>query len=178
MIKEFTVHPKPANKNARIAFLVAILISALGFVAYFSVDRYKGIVGMAALMMLTTAILFYTKYISPEFFYDITTDSEGTPIFVVRQLIGKRQSTLCRVDLADIVSVVKQTAEERKAHKTARGYTAYVYTPTLMPEITYLLTVTSRYEKTEIRIEGTDELAELLLNYAKEASAMRDIDEE
>lgn len=178
MIQEFSTHPKPANKNAKIAFLVAILVSALGFVTYFVIDKYKGIVGTAALMMLTTAILFYTKYISPEFYYDITIDSEGTPVFVVRQIIGKRQTTLCRIDLADIASVTKQSSVERKAHKTAAGYKAYVYTPTLMPSKTYLITVTSRYEKAEIRIEGTDEFAELLLEYSKEARDMREADAE
>lgn len=174
MIQEFSVHPMPVNKNAKIAFLIAILISAAGFVTYFLMEKYKGIVGTAALMMLTTAILFYTKYISPEFYYDITFDTEGTPIFVVRQIIGKRQTTLCRVDLADIVSINKQSSAERKAHKTAVGYRAYVYTPTLMPPLTYLITVSARYEKAEIRIEGTDEFANLLNEYSKEARFMRE----
>lgn len=178
MIQEFSVHPKPANKNAKIAFLITVLIAAVGFVTYFVIDRYKGIVGTAALMVLTTAILFYTKYISPEFYYDITFDSEGTPLFVVRQIIGKRQSTLCRVNLSDISSVVKQDYAEKKAHKVAQGYISYVYTPTLMPPISYLITVTSRYERAEIRIEGTDEFAELLRGYSVEARAMAEADEE
>ena len=178
MIREFSTHPKPANNNAKIAFLVAILISAVGFVTYFVVDRYKGIIGTVALMVLTTAILFYTKYISPEFYYDITTDAEGTPMFVVRQVIGKRHSTLCRIDLADISSVVKQSAAEKKAHKCVQGYISYVYTPTLMPPTTYLITVSSRYEKAEIRIEGTDEFADLLREYSLEARKMRALDEE
>ena len=178
MIQEFSVHPKPTNKNAKIAFLIAILISAVGFVTYFIMEKYKGIVGTAALLTLTTAILFYTKYISPEFYYDITFDTEGTPVFVVRQIIGKRQSTLCRIDLADIVSIKKQTSQERKAHKTAQGYRAYVYTPTLMPSLTYLITVSSRYEKAEIRIEGTDEFANLLIEYSKDARLIRESDAE
>ena len=178
MIKEFSTHPKPVNNNAKIAFLIAILVSALGFVTYFVIDRYKGVVGTAALMMLTTAILFYTKYISPEFYYDVTVDSEGTPIFVVRQVIGKRQTSLCRIDLADISAVTKQTAKEKREHKIAEGYKAYVYTPTLMPPKTYLIKVSARYEKAEIRIEASDEFAELLREYAKEARDMREADSE
>ncbi len=178
MIREFSTHPKPVNKNAQVAFLITILISAFGFVTYFLIEKYKGIVGVASLMVLTTAILFYTKYISPEFYYDITVDSEGTPLFVVRQVIGKRQTTLCRINLADIVSVTRQSSAQKRAHKTPSGYRAYVYTPTFMPPETYLITVASRYEKAEIRIEGTDEFAEVLREYSGEARALGETDAE
>lgn len=173
MIQEFSVRPKPANNNAKIAFLIAILLSAVGFVTYFMIEKYKGIVGTLALFILTTAILFYTKYISPEFYYDVAFDSQGVPTFVVRQIIGKRQTTLCRIDLADIKSVDKQTSKERSSHKTPVGYRVYNYTPTLMPKETYLITVTSTYEKAEIRIEGTDELAKTLREYSDEARIMQ-----
>ena len=178
MIREISVHPVPQNKNAERAFLIAILLSAVGFVAYFSMDKYKGIVGTVALMILTTAILFYTKYISPEFYYDISVDSDGVPMFLVRQVIGKRQTTLCRVELADITSIVEQTAKERKAHKAGADFKSYVYTPTLMPKSTYLITVNSRYEKAELRIEATEDFASLLREYSGEARLMREADTE
>lgn len=171
MIKEFSAHPKPQNKNSKIAFLIAILVSAIVFVTYFLIEKYKGVVGMFGLMTLTTGILIYTKYISPEFYYDITFDSEDNPLFVVRQIIGKRQTTLCRLDLADIVAVKYETAKERRAHKTEKGVRKYVYAPTMFPKETYRITVSGRYEKAEIIIEGTKEFADLLENYSKEARA-------
>ena len=173
MIQEFSVRPKPANNNAKIAFLIAILLSAVGFVTYFMIEKYKGIVGTLALFILTTAILFYTKYISPEFYYDVAFDSQGVPMFVVRQVVGKRQTTLARIDLADIKAIDKQTAKERGEHKTPAGYKVYVYTPTLMPKETLLITANGRYERAEIRIEGTEELSRLLLEYSAEARAMQ-----
>lgn len=173
MINELSVRPKPRNNYAKIAFLVAILISAIGFVTYFIMDRYRGIVGMFAFMMLVTAILFYTKYISPMFCYDITFDSENIPLFVVRQIIGKRQTTLCRFDLADIISVKYENKEQRRAHKTPKGVRKYVYAPTMFPPDVYRLTVKSRYENAEIIIEGTEELAELLRKYSNEARTLR-----
>ena len=105
MIQEFSVHPKPQNNNAKIAFLITFLASAVSFVTYFLMDRYRGFVGLLAVMLLVTALLIYTKYISVEFYYDIAVDDESLPMFIVRQTIGKRQTTLCRLDLADILKV-------------------------------------------------------------------------
>lgn len=169
MIRELSLHPMQANKKARVLFLIAILISALGFVTCFVLDKYKDVIATASVMMLATAILFYVKYISPEFYYDIAFDSEGVPVFVVRRIIGKRQTILSRIGLADIVSVVKQSSAEKKTHKTLAGYKTYSYTPTLMPKATYLITVEALYDSAEIRIEGTDEFAELLREYSIEA---------
>ena len=169
MINEASLNPKPQNNNAKIAFLLAILISAIGFVTYFSIDRYRGIVGLFALFTLVTAILFYTKYISPEFHYDITHDSENTPIFVVRQIIGKRQTTLCRIDLSDIKEIRRVNKSERRAHKTPSGYRKYVYSPTLFPSEVFILTVIGRYERAEIIIEGDGGFVKLLEEGAAEA---------
>ena len=169
MIKEFTVSPKPQNKNAKIAVSIAMGVSLVAFVIYFLMERFRGIVGMFALLTLVTAILFYTKYIAPVFFYDITFDSENTPIFVVRQVTGKRQTTLSRIDLSNIKRVERENKEERKAHKTPADFRKYVYAPTLFPETVYRLTVIGRYEKAEIIIECSDEYADYLRDVAAEA---------
>lgn len=173
MINEFSAHPKPRNKNAKIAFALALAVSAAGFAAYLMMDRYKGVVGLFAMFSLVTAILFYTKFISPSFYYDITFDSEDTPIFVVRQIIGKRQTTLCRIDLADIVAVEYETRAARRAHKTPQDTRKYVYAPTMMPPDVYRMTVRSRYERAEIIIEAGEEFAALLRSYSEEARALR-----
>ena len=168
MINELSVHPKPTNKNAKIAFYILLAISACVTVVYLIVDTYRGIIGLGALIFITAAVLIYTKYLSCEYYYDVTTDSRG-PVFVVRQAIGKRMSTLCRIDIASIVKVQKETAQQRRAHKTPTGYKRYNYLPTLIPKQTYRLTSTSRYEKAEIVVEISDEFATLLMEYANEA---------
>ena len=172
MIKEFSVHPKPSNKNAKIAFIVTFLISALGVAFYIMLDRYKGIVGLFAILMLTTSILIYTKFIAVELYYDITFDSEETPIFVVRQITGKRQTTLCRIALGDINSITHETKEEHKRHKTPSGVRKYVYAPTLFPKETYRISAKNRYESYELIIECSNEFAELITDYSKEAKLL------
>ena len=179
MTKSFSARPKPSNNNAKIAFGVALGIAAVGFLFYYLMERYRGIVGTAALFVLVTALLIYTKYISPSFAYDVFQDSSDVPLFVVRQLIGKRITTLCRVELSDVTAIEHETRAERRAHKTPKDYKKYVYAPTMSPAENYRLTVINRYEKAEIVIEISDELADLLRGLVKEAREARiEFDEE
>ncbi len=173
MIKDFYAHVKPSNNNAKNLFVGLLGAAAMIMVTYFLVDSYKGIIGLFAVGAITAAVLVYTKYIGVEYYYDITFDSAGAPVFVVRQLIGKRQSTLCRVDLFNITKVEKLSKEERAKHKTAPGYKKYVYLPTLSPESALLVTLRSANESAEIFIEAPAEFGELLLSYAREAREMR-----
>lgn len=178
MISPFSVKPKPQNNYSK-GFVIGLLACAAGLcILYLSIEKYKGIVGMLVIGFITAAVLIYTKYVAPIYFYDLTFDSENKPVFVVRQRTGRRESTLCRVDLCNIKRVEKETAEQRRSHKTERGYLKYIYTPTMFPEVTYRLTVSSRYEKAEIVIEITNELAEALAAFAKEAQELYIDDEE
>ena len=169
MNRSFSARPKPSNNNAKIAFGVALGIAAVGFLFYFLMERYRGIVGMAALFVLVTALLIYTKFISPSFAYDVIDDGSDVPLFVVRQIIGKRQTTLCRIDLSDIKEIRRVNKSERRAHKTPSGYRKYVYSPTLFPSEVFILTVIGRYERAEIIIEGDGGFIKLLEEGAAEA---------
>lgn len=178
MNKSFSARPKPSNNNAKIAFGITLGIAAVGFLFYFLMERYRGIVGTVALFVLVTALLIYTKFISPSFVYDVIADGSDVPLFIVRQIIGKRVTTLCRIELSEIVSVKHETRAERRAHKTPRDYKKYVYAPTMSPAEDYRLTVINRYERAEIVIEISDELAELLREMVKEAREAASADEE
>lgn len=169
MINEFSARAKSSNNNARVAFFTLLGASVLIFVAYFISPSYKGIIGLVGIALITAAVLIYTKYVSCEYYYDIAKDYDGTPVFVVRQITGKRQSTLCRIGLADIVGAKMESAKERREHKTPTGLRKYAYLPTLMPKETCRLTVSSRYEKAEIVIEVNEEFKNLLLAYSLEA---------
>ena len=172
MIREHYSRIKSTNSNAQKAFYTLLCISALLFVAYCAVPLYKGIVGLLCVGTITAAVLVYTKYVGVEYFYDITFDSDKTPVFVVRQVTGKRSSTLCRIDLASIVRIDKLDTKARKTHKTEAGYTKYFYLPTLMPESVLLLKVSSHREHAEIFIEASDEFAALLSTYSSEARSL------
>lgn len=169
MIGEFSVKVKSSNKKATVAFVISLAISVVIFAISFIIDKYSGLVGNLGLISLVVAVLFYTKYIAPVYYYDIMCDSDGDAVLVVRMMNGKRQTTLCRIGLAEIIKMESESASERRAHKTETGVRVYSYSPTLMPDKTYRLYTRSRYERAEIILEISDELAALLARYVSEA---------
>ena len=178
MIKEFSVRPNPSNNNAKLIFWATLMAGALFMVASMMIDRYRGVVSLVALGLFCTAIFFYTKFISSYYMYDVTFDSDNTAVFVVRQITGKRQSTHCRIALFEITDIVKETKEERKKHQTPLGTRKYVYFPTFSPDLCYRIISKNRYESSEILVEFTDQMAELLSDYVKEAKELEALRQE
>ena len=166
MIPDFSIKSKPSNKKAKWLFAVSLIASFLIFAISSILPKYQGLVSLLALSLLVLAMTVYTKYVTPVFYYDITTDSEGTPLFIVRQLIGKRETTLCRIGLAEIIKVEREDRSARRSHKTPADFMKYSYLPTLDPDVIYRLSSTSRYEKSEILVEISDEMASLIRKYA------------
>ena len=172
MIREHSVHVRSKNNNAKITFGVLLILAGALILTSMIVELYRGVISLAGIVFLTAAVLVHTKYIGAEYYYDVTFDSSGYPLLVVRQTVGKRHSTLCRIGLSEINSVDRETASERRAHKTPYGVRKYVYVPTMGTDVTYRLITKSRYEEAEIILEISDEFAELLSSYAKEAKTM------
>ena len=175
MIRDFSAQPKPQNSKAKTVMLVFFVVAAICLISSAIMQSYKGVVGMVGIGALTTAILMYTKYISVKFHYDVLADGLEEPLFVVRQTTGKREVTLARVALADIVDVKRETAAERKAHKRDKTTSLYVYAPTLFPEVSYRMYVRTRYEVSEIILEGSDEFFSKIKEFSVEARAARQV---
>ena len=172
MIREFSVSPKPSNKKARTLTFLSFALSLVIFAISAVIKHYSGVVSLFSTLFLITGILLYTRYISPVYYYDIMVDSEGTPLFVVRAVNGKRGTTLCRIGLFEIMRVEREDRATRRAHKTPKTHAKYVYTPTLDPDVSYRITTASRYERSEILIEASDEFAAMLRAYSLEAKEL------
>lgn len=169
MIREFSVKSKPSNNKARYTFVFCASFAFAFVLLSTFIPLYKGIVSLVGVALLSLALVIYTKYIAPVYYYDITFDSDGNSVFVVRQQTGKKHTTLCRISLHEIVGIEKQTAEQRREYKTPAGVIKYSYLPTLNPAEAYRITTSGRYERAEILIEVSDEFAEIIRSYSFEA---------
>ena len=178
MIRDFSIHAKPASHKAKVVFTALMLTAAAVVVVSMLLESYRGVVGMIGMFIVVAATWIYTRHIAADYYYDLITYSDDEPTLVVRQIIGKRQSTLSRVCLADIVSAEMEDASTRRAHKTAQGTRKYFYTPTMFPERTCRLTVESRYERSEIILEISDEICALIREFSDEARELRALAEE
>ena len=182
MTGDFSVQPKQSNNNAKIVMWIFFGISAALFATSALFKQmgwgYAGVISTAGLISIVTAILMYTKYLSVKFYYDVLVTGVDEPLFVVRQLVGKREMTLARVALADIVDIKRETSEERRAHKRDKMTALYIYAPTLSPAVSYRMLVRSYSERSEIILEGSDEFFAKLTELSREARIMRNDEEE
>lgn len=178
MIQEFAVRPVPKNQNARMLFFAFLGGAAATIAVSYFISAYKGIVQLASLILLVAAVTVYTRYLSAVYSYEVTYDSDRTPIFVVCRFSGKRRTSLCRVDIADIAEIETLSAEQYRAYKTEQGIKRYNYTPTLFPPEVNLMRVRGRYEKADVLLEITAECRDVLLSYVAEARATRLADDE
>ena len=169
MIREFSSKAKPSNNKANLALGALFTLAALSLLCAMLMERYGGLVELLTVALIVAAVVIYTKYVAAVYYYEVTFDYAGTPVFVVRQLTGKRETTLARLGIAEIISVTSESREERGKHNTPHGTRKYTYVPTLSPEQTLRITYESPYERAELIIEAPAEFGELLLSYAEEA---------
>ena len=169
MIKEFSAHAKSSNKTARYVFFACLGSTIIMTLVYILAWKFKGLIGFVDTIFITATIYIYNRYMGTEYFYDVTFDHMGAPVFVVRHRIGKRETTICRIDLNSVVNVVKMPKEKRKTYKPDKDVIKYSYYPTMSPDTLYLMTVRSHIEKADVFVEISDEMAALLLSYSEEA---------
>lgn len=167
MISEFSVSPKPQNNVAKLLMLTMFFLTAIIFVTSSIIEKYRGVVSSFGLITLTAALLIYTKYISVKYYYEIMIDDDDTPLFLVRQTVGKRTSTLCRVELATVIRVEREDKAKCSAHKIPKGTYLYRYLPTMAPSYVIRLYISGYSAKSEILIEGNEDFSNLLSDYAK-----------
>ena len=172
MINPHSLKLVPTNNKARSLVAILLGLTAIALVFYSRMEHYQGLVGLLAVVFICAAVFVYTKYVSPIYYYDLTDDSDGVWVFVARQVVGKRATTLCRISLHEIISVTRESAEERKAHKTPHGTRTYSYLPTLAPSVTWRITTVSPHERAEIVIEAPDEYIVFLQKYISDAKAL------
>lgn len=178
MISELSVSPRPANRSASITFGALLFSAAISTVLYLTAERFRGVIGLLTVAFITAAVLVYTRYISVKYYYDVTFDSSSRAVFTVRQVIGKRISTLCCIHLFSISRVEYESREERRAHKIPYGVRKYNYTPTLIPEDTIRIYSETRTERSEIVIEGSYELLLKLRELSLEAREIRALEDD
>lgn len=177
-IFEFTFRPIPKKGKAITVFFGALIIAAALVIASVISLKYKGLISLAAVAFMCAALYVYSRYLGGEYAYVVAYGGEDEPLLLVTKRIGKRVTTLANFYVADIVSVKKEGGGERAEHKSEAGVIKYNYNPSLMPDTTYRISLKSRWVSAEVVLEGTDEFAEKIREYANIARAHRAQSEE
>ena len=189
-MNEIIVKPKPQNEKGKRVFLIALIACALTFILSLILPKYAGIVQLVSLILLCISLYFYNRYVGTVYTYELMRDESGDAHFIVRQEVGKRSTTHCRMSLANLRAARRMTKEEIREYKrrrTSRTPSAdassnvptpepnvgvYYYGPTFQPESLCLLSFRGRVERADIFIECSDELLAHLLSLSSDMRAL------
>ncbi len=164
-ILEFTFRPVANKKPAITTFIILLAIGAAAATASVISPIYKGLISMAAVIALCSAVYIFVRYISSDYAY-VVAYAGDIPMFLVTKTVGKRVTTLFNMPIYQVLKIESESAKERKERKTPAGTQRFNYNVTLLSWDGYRIYAKSRYGSKEILIEGTAELSERLMQYA------------
>ena len=178
MIPDMRFRPKGSNAKGKRVFLCTLAVALAIFLFSLLMTNYQGVVQLLAIAILTVSLYYYNRYVATVYEYEITTDNDGAPVFVVCAYQGKRTSTLCRIALWDVREVIRLSQEELKKRPEDKTVSIHKYTPTLSPQTVTVISVRSEFEKSDLWIESSEEFDNYFLSLVAQAKEMRPEDEE
>ena len=107
----------PEQKKTR-EWLTALLLTGIAFAFYF-VSRiekipYPALFQLVAVFFLVGAVMVVTRFAMRRFTYRIEQTEQGIDDFVILEHYGKKTTTVCRISVSQIQSVVRPNKENKR----------------------------------------------------------------
>ncbi len=164
-ILDFTFRPIANKKQCFPALFGLLIVSACLVVASVASPLYKGIISLVAVVGLISVVYLFSRYIAPVYAYAVIHDSNGQGCFIVTKTIGKRVDTLFMIPLYAVISL-KRTAQKTET-VSVYGERKYNLCPSFSPKNIYAMRASTRYEKSLVLLELTDDVMNRLLLYVE-----------
>lgn len=152
-----------------IVFSVSLALGACSF--GFSVlpkVMYPMLYQLLAVLCFGLGVWMLIRYLMRDYMFRIALREDGAnglPDFTVTEAYGKKRTVVCRVSVADVLSVEEITKENRNALKAKqRKKDVYVYTGELCPPKLYLLTLQDGETTFFLQIYAEDAFIQALKN--------------
>ena len=177
-IIEFTFRPKTDGKRPLPTVLLIAALSAVLMVVSANIPMYKGVVSLGAVVGICASLYLAMRYIMSDLIYTVYGSGEQTPAqLMIYRAMGRRESLMYRLDLADIKDIKVINKSDKTAHAPTRGATKLNFCPNFNPDSYYLLIAKSTDVDIEMKLEITPEVRTRLLAYAEIARNMKRAEE-
>jgi hypothetical protein len=154
----YVYSPKFEKKKEKLLSLfLAVLGVALYFASQFPGAPVPGVIQILGVGCLAGAILLISMCVLRSYSYELLEGEEGKTDFVIAEHYSRRKTVVCRVALADVVSVVPLDPNWKKGKETL-----YTYTGVLFDEKRYLVEMNTHGEHLFVIICADEALLDLL----------------
>ena len=160
MKKLYELEPKLKKTREKIIMSVCLLLSSLcygvsGFLLYPALYQFF------AVALLSMSVLVIVRYLLRNYVYAIHGDENGVPHeFVVVEIMGKKQTVVCRISLSDVVNFIPCAVFLKSG--MGRGQEIYRYVSELFPEHAYFAEVLQGEKRFFVEIYADRELSDLI----------------
>ena len=154
----YTYHPQFPKKKEKILswFLVALGL-ALYITSHFPGIPAPGLIQILGVCSLAGMIMLVSMCVLRSYSYDVAESEEGQTDFIITEYYSRRKTVVCRVAVADIVSVAPVDPNWKKGKETL-----YTYTGVLFDEKRYLVEMNTHGEHLFVIICADETLLKLL----------------
>ena len=157
----YVYSPKFEKKKEKLLSLfLAVLGVALYFASQFPGAPVPGVIQILGVGCLAGAILLISMCVLRSYSYELLEGEEGKTDFVIAEHYSRRKTVVCRVALADVVSVVPLDPNWKKGKETL-----YTYTGILFDEKRYLVEMNAHGEHFYVVICADETLMNLLVKH-------------
>ena len=170
-ILEFSYRPKPNKKKVFPLLFTLMALSGVLFILSSTLQRYRGVIGLAALIGISVCMYLYLKYLSSELIYSVMVDSNNEAVFLVNKVIGKRSSLMFSAYLHDVVCIQKFAKNGENKYTYDKKFRKFNFTVTYGASEFYSVRVKSRECSLDVFLECTPEVAARLDSYARIAKS-------
>ena len=166
MKKLYEFEPRLKKIREKIVMSVCLLLSSLsyGVSGFFP---YPALYQLLAVILLTVAVLVIVRYLLRDYVYAIHADEDGDGCeLVIVEILGKKQTVVCRVSLADVEKMLPRNIylQTRSKQKTE----VYHYVSEMFPEHAFYLEASNGEKYFFVEILADQGLSQLISSYKKQ----------
>ena len=160
MNKLYEFAPRLNKIREKIVMSVCLLLGSLayGVSGFFS---YPALYQLLAVTLLAGAVLVIVRYLLRDYVYAIHADEGGEACeLVIVEILGKKQTVVCRVSLADVRSILPRVLFSKL--ERGRDAEVYRYVSEMFPERAFYLEIANEEKRFFVEICADRTLEELV----------------
>ncbi len=161
--------PKPRKLREKIRMSVCLFFGVLLY-GFGQILPYPMLCQFASVALLTAAVLITVRFLLRDYVYRVSIGEDGsTADLTVAEIMGKRNTVVCRVSVSEIRGITPISALSSKEIKNKCGKSPlYRYVSQWKPADAYLLEIFDEEKNYFLEISADQRLLDLLSDSEKQ----------
>ncbi len=164
-INEISYQPSADKKKAFPPFFITLAFSGILVILSVTMPKFQGLISFIAVVGLSIALYYYSRYIAATYIYSLIINSNGEPVFLVNKVAGKRSSLMFMSYLFDAESIQKFAKFGENKYSPSKDVKKHDFTMTYGIKEFYVIRFKTSGLVSDVMIECDEETVKTLSSY-------------